>query len=131
VQGAVRELRRDVLVAETAPGGMGAYRTTLTQSLLFKFLVACSLSLMTLSHHASGAAAADGKAFLEQWDWIGAAEKSAVAQVASTPPKGVQFHADAREGALVGALVGQPVKHRAADLQVPSTVMWLFTSMDA
>lgn len=127
VQGAVRELRKDVVVAETAPGGMGAYRTTLTQSLLFKFLITCSLSLMTLSLHVSSLAAPDGNAMLEQWEWIGAAEKSAVARGATTPPKGVQFHAEAQEGALVG----QPLKHRAADLQVPPTVMRLFTSVDA
>jgi hypothetical protein len=80
---------------------MGAYRTALTKGFLFKFLVSCSLKLSM-------------ETCKDQFDWLGDAERSAVCPQQHVPAHSVQFHADA----VPDAIVGQPLKHRAADLQV-------------
>jgi len=91
-------------VPEGAPGGMASYRNSLVMSFLFKACVATALHLRTgnpqAQHHAALAWAVE--------------EESAVHEFERPPARGVQFHAEAEPDAIVG----QPVKHRAADLQV-------------
>ena len=95
----------DISVPESAPGGMGAYRSALVKAFLFKFLVQCSAQLA----QQNGAASAER---------LGKVERSAIAEVPHRPARGVQFHAKAQPDAVVG----QAVKHRAADLQVRAAV---------
>lgn len=89
---------------EGAPGGMAAYRNSLVASFLFKACVATALQLRAALPQSSQRATLG---------WA-AEEESAVRDFERPPPRGVQFHAEAEPDAVVG----QPVKHRAADLQV-------------
>lgn len=84
---------------EGAPGGMAAFRNSLVSTFLFK---ACVATALQVPHSST-------------LDWA-AEEESAVRQFDRPPARGVQFHAEAEPDAIVG----QPVKHRAADLQVCS-----------
>lgn len=89
---------------EGAPGGMASYRNSLVMSFLFKACVATALHLRTGNPQAQDHAALA---------WA-VEEESAVHEFERPPARGVQFHAEAEPDAIVG----QPVKHRAADLQV-------------
>jgi hypothetical protein len=86
---------------------MGSYRTALTKGFLFKFLVASFLGLSSEGPR-------------HQFDWLGDAEQSAVKQEGCLPLNSVQFYADA----MPDAIVGQPLKHRAADLQACHALTW-------
>jgi CO dehydrogenase flavoprotein C-terminal domain len=105
LQAALSVLREDVAVAEDAPGGMGAYRSALTRSLLFKFLVTCGIELLAQGERDTAAPA--------HLSWVDGEARSAMSECERAPMRGVQFHADATPSKIVG----QPVKHRAADLQ--------------
>ena len=87
---------------------MGAFRTALAASFLYKFFLSACTSLADAS---SGAA--DSKAEGGQFGWLGTEERSALAAVAEGVPRGVQFHADAKPNEIVG----QAERHRAAHLQ--------------
>lgn len=91
-------------VPDGAPGGMSAYRNSLARSFLFKALVAAALHLRVTS---------DSDAAKSTLDWA-LEEESAAQELHRPPAEGVQFHAAAEPEAIVG----QPVQHRAADLQV-------------
>jgi xanthine dehydrogenase/oxidase len=115
-QAALAAVGEDVCVPEGAPGGMGAFRTALATSFLYKFLINASLRL---AEGASPGAASDGESgggkgeVAEQFAWVGPAERSAVAAAPHVSPKGVQFRAEAAPQAIVG----QSTRHRAAHLQ--------------
>ena len=115
LQTALATIKKDVSVPEGAPGGMGAYRTALAASFLFKFLVKTSLLLAKGSEKATenGANGNNGHALPEQFAWIGDDERSAVSEAEQVVPKGVQFHAEAKPNKIVG----QSERHRAAHLQ--------------
>ena len=104
VQGALVKLHDDVAVSESAPGGMGAYRTALAASFLFKFLVHVALEVRALG----------GEGDDDTHAWVGAEESSCVDEYVRPVPQGVQFHAEGKPNAIVG----QSTQHRAADLQV-------------
>lgn len=101
MQSALEAVSQDITVPETAPGGMGAYRSALAKAFLFKFLVK---SAAQLAQESEGPAP----------EWLGDAERSAIEEAPHQAARGVQFHAEAQPDAIVG----QSVKHRAADLQV-------------
>ena len=119
-------MQKDVTVAETAPGGMGAYRTALAASFLYKTLIATCLSLAgadaspgKLNGASNGASNGANNGHAEsappqQFAWIGDAERSAVVEAHPAELKGVQFFAEAKPNAIVG----RPERHRAAHLQV-------------
>lgn len=83
---------------------MAAFRNSLVMSFVFKACVATALQLRGASPQSPNSTALA---------WANE-EASAVQDLQRPPARGVQFHAEAEPDAIVG----QPVKHRAADLQV-------------
>eukprot|EP00892_Ulva_mutabilis_P007836 jgi/Ulvmu1/5424/UM022_0219.1 len=107
---AARAAANEVAVPEGAPGGMAAFRNSLVMSFVYKACVAAALQLRSAapqSPHCAGL------------EWV-TEEESAVREVQRPPARGVQFHAEAE----ADAVVGQPVKHRAADLQVTGEAVY-------
>lgn len=97
---------KEVGVPEGAPGGMHAFRNSLVASFLFKAYVAAALQLCAKLPHGLQRSA---------MEWA-TDDASAVHEFERPPARGVQFYAEADPSEIVG----QPVKHRAADLQVLS-----------
>uniref|UniRef100_A0A7R9YWD4 xanthine dehydrogenase n=1 Tax=Chlamydomonas euryale TaxID=1486919 RepID=A0A7R9YWD4_9CHLO len=122
---ALEALKTDVVIADNAPGGRPEYRRALTASFLFKFFASTSLMLEAETAPGSeavedAAAAAGGglggsdavPAFAAD---LPAAERDAGVGYERPPARGVQFFAKPTDP---DAIVGQPERHLAADLQV-------------
>lgn len=102
---ALAALGQDIVISDSAPGGKVEYRRALTASFLFKFFIGTSLALE------NDTAAANAAKFSPDFP---AQYRSAGQVFDRHPAKGVQFYAEASPADVVG----QPVRHMAADLQV-------------
>eukprot|EP00850_Spirogloea_muscicola_P006424 SM000030S11433 [mRNA] locus=s30:612063:618646:- [translate_table: standard] len=97
---ALESLRNDVVVADTAPGGMPEFRRSLAASFLFKAFVAASYDLEADAGWSS-------HGLPSSW-------RSAVAPLHRPPARGLQYY-QIDEG---GGPAGMPLVHMSADLQV-------------
>jgi xanthine dehydrogenase/oxidase len=109
---ALAALREDVALAPDAPGGMPEFRAALAASFLFKFVVHAALELE------KDAAAAGGAPYAAPFP---PKERCAAAPYARGPSSGVQVHAAAAFGDVLGA----PARHAAADLQATGEAVYV------
>jgi xanthine dehydrogenase/oxidase len=106
-------LREDVSLAPDAPGGMPEFRAALAASFLFKFVVHAALEL-----EKDAAGGGGGAPYAAPFP---PEERCAAAPYARGPSSGVQVHAAAAFGDVLGA----PARHAAADLQATGEAVYV------
>ena len=108
---ATKSLAEEIHIAQNAPGGMPEFRRSLVTSFFFKFFARTSLALASDPHaQAAGFAHA-----------LGADEVSAGQPYERPASKGVQVYDHERSEQIVG----KPIPHAAADLQVTGEAQYL------
>eukprot|EP00897_Mesotaenium_endlicherianum_P009776 jgi/Mesen1/8827/ME000053S08233 len=97
--GALAVLREEIVIADTAPGGMPEFRRSLVASFLFKFFLHCSYQLEEQANVAHS--------LPDTW-------RSAVAPHERPPARGLQYFESSPEGQVAGVSLA----HMSADMQV-------------
>lgn len=85
------------------------FRRSLAASFLFRFVVDVALRLRAEAPEAGG--------------WLPAGHESSAARFERPPSRGIQYFSKAGDADIVG----QPERHMAADLQVPTSACTMFS----
>lgn len=112
LQNALVMLRKDIVIAENAPGGMAEFRSSLVASFFFKFFLSSTYRLED-----------EGKLVHS----FPANYKSAVAAYHRPPSHGSQDY----QTSETGTAVGHPTMHLSANLQVSQGIRFLLLSLSA